>query len=86
MATCHGGWSRNRQFGAQVGEGRPVAELIANRKTVVEGYMTTQAFHGLCAEKKIEAPILREMHAVLFEGKAPAHGLNALMTRGLKRE
>jgi glycerol-3-phosphate dehydrogenase (NAD(P)+) len=86
VATCHGGWSRNRQFGQQLGEGRTAAELIAHRKTVVEGYLTTESFHGLCVERKIDAPILREMHAILFEGKSPAVALNALMTRGLKRE
>lgn len=86
VATCHGRWSRNRDFGQRVGEGRTVAELMAHRKTVVEGYQTTQSFHGLCAERGLDAPILREMHAILFEGKAPALALNALMMRGLKRE
>lgn len=86
VATCHGAWSRNREFGFQVGEGRAVADLMAHRKTVVEGYKTTQSFHGLCVQKQIDAPILREMHAILFEGKVPASALKALMTRGLKRE
>ena len=86
VATCHGAWSRNRDFGFQVGEGRTVAELMTHRKTVVEGYKTTQSFHGLCLEKKIDAPILSEMHAILFEGKLPADAIKALMTRGLKRE
>lgn len=86
IATCHGEWSRNRQFGLAIGEGQAVAALMAHRKTVVEGYKTTQSFHGLCVEKKIDAPILREMHAILFEGKVPASAIKALMTRGLKRE
>jgi glycerol-3-phosphate dehydrogenase (NAD(P)+) len=37
-------------------------------------------------EKGIDAPILREVHAILFSGKQPAAALSALMTRGLKRE
>ncbi|MBC7365776.1 MAG: NAD(P)-dependent glycerol-3-phosphate dehydrogenase [Undibacterium sp.] len=86
VATCHGEWSRNREFGQRIGEGQSAADLIAHRKTVVEGYRTTESFHGLCVERKIDAPILRQMHAILFEGKAPALALNALMTRGLKRE
>ena len=86
VATCHGEWSRNREFGQRIGEGRSAAELVAHRKTVVEGYRTTESFHGLCVERKIEAPILRETHAILFEGKAPALALSALMARGLKRE
>lgn len=86
VATCYGAWSRNREFGQQIGEGRTVAELMSHRRTVVEGYKTTESMHGLCVEKGIDAPILREMHAILYEGKPPARALNALMTRGLKRE
>jgi glycerol-3-phosphate dehydrogenase (NAD(P)+) len=86
VATCYGGWSRNRQFGQDIGEGRDVASLITHRKTVVEGYKTTKAFASLCAERKIDAPILRQMHAILFEGKKPAAAIAALMTRELKRE
>jgi glycerol-3-phosphate dehydrogenase (NAD(P)+) len=86
VATCYGGWSRNREFGQHVGEGHSVADLISNRKTVVEGYETTQSFAGLCASRRIDAPILREMHAVLAGQKKPADALAALMTRELKRE
>jgi glycerol-3-phosphate dehydrogenase (NAD(P)+) len=86
VATCHGLWSRNRQFGEQIGRGGSVAELLSDRKSVVEGYKTTQAFHELCAKRGIDAPILREMHAILFAGKSPAAALASLMGRGLKCE
>lgn len=86
VATCHGAWSRNRAFGAEIGAGRTAAELLADRRTVVEGYKTAQSFHGLCVDRRIDAPILREVYAILFEDKRPADALNALMTRGLKPE
>jgi glycerol-3-phosphate dehydrogenase (NAD(P)+) len=86
MATCYGGWSRNRDFGTKIGEGRSVAELLAGRKTVVEGYKTTESFYGLCREKQIDAPILTEVYRILYEGKKPGAALEALMTRELKRE
>ena len=86
VATCYGGWSRNREFGQQIGEGRSVAGLLAHRKTVVEGYRTTEAFYDLCTQKDIDAPILREVRAILFEDKQPAAALAALMGRELKRE
>jgi glycerol-3-phosphate dehydrogenase (NAD(P)+) len=86
VATCYGSWSRNREFGQRISEGRSVAELMAHRKTVVEGYQTTQSFAGLCAEKAIDAPILREVQAILCDGKQPAAALATLMTRELKRE
>ena len=86
VATCHGVWSRNREFGQRIGEGRTIAELLAGRRTVVEGYETTRSFAGLCAEKGIDAPILAEMNAILFQGRRPADAISALMMRELKRE
>lgn len=86
VATCHGAWSRNREFGVRLGEGRRIADLLTHRKTVVEGYQTTASFAELCAQKKIDAPILAEIRAILYADKPPAAALNALMTRGLKRE
>lgn len=86
VATCHGAWSRNREFGFELGSGREVAALMAGRKTVVEGYKTTRSFHGLCTAKGIDAPILHEMYGILFENQPPARAIHALMTRSLKRE
>lgn len=86
VATCHGAWSRNREFGQHIGEGRTAAELLAHRKTVVEGYKTADAFDELCRERGLDAPILRQVHAILFKGKRPAEALQALMSRELKRE
>ncbi len=86
MATCYGGWSRNREFGQHLGEGRTAAELLAGRRTVVEGYRTAESFFGLCVERGIDAPILTEVYRILFENKRPSDALPALMTRELKRE
>ena len=86
VATCHGSWSRNREFGQRIGEGHSVEALLAGRKTVVEGYDTTRAIHELCRDRGITAPILSEVYAILYEGKKPADALTALMTRELKPE
>jgi glycerol-3-phosphate dehydrogenase (NAD(P)+) len=86
VATCHGAWSRNREFGHRIGEGSSIASLLEGRRTVVEGYETTRSFAGLCAEKGIDAPILREMNEILFNGRRPGDAISALMMRELKRE
>ncbi len=86
VATSHGAWSRNREFGEKIGAGKSVAELLAGRKTVVEGHRTTEALYGLCKERGITAPILGEVYAILYQHKKPADALTALMTRELKRE
>jgi len=86
VATCHGSWSRNRDFGQRIGEGRAVASLLAGRRTVVEGYDTTRAIHDLCRDRAITAPILSEVHAILYEDKKPGDALTSLMMRELKPE
>lgn len=86
IATCHGSWSRNREFGEQIGAGRSVQEVLAGRRTVVEGYRTTQALYDLCQKRAISAPILNEVFAILYRGRQPRDALMALMTRELKRE
>ena len=86
VATCHGSWSRNREFGEKIGAGQSVDELLAHRKTVVEGHQSAEALHGLCRQRGIDAPILAEVYAILYERKRPADALTALMTRELKRE
>lgn len=86
VATCHGDWSRNREFGQEIGNGRSVSDLLSHRKTIVEGYKTTRSLHELCVERMIDAPILRETYAILFEAKKPAAALDSLMLRVLKNE
>ncbi len=83
VATCHGGWSRNREFGQLIGEGRTASELMKGRKTCwwSRRYRTTESFTGLCAGRKIEArPSCASVHAILFENKKPADALASLMT------
>ena len=46
VATCHGKWSRNREFGQRVGEGKAIGELFAGRRTVVEGYEDDPLLRG----------------------------------------
>ncbi len=86
VATCTGDWSRNRGFGEQLGRGGHATELLGGCKSVVEGYRTTEAFYGLCRERRIEAPILTEVYRILYENKSPADALAALMSRELKKE
>lgn len=86
VATCCGTWSRNREFGFRIGQGATPRDLLARRRTVVEGYRTTASFHKLCDEKDIQAPILNQVHAILYEGLTPADAIGRLMSRDLKME
>lgn len=86
VATCSGAWSRNRTFGQHIGEGQTPAEIIERQKTVVEGYRATLCLKQLCDQQQIDAPILSQIHAILYEGKEPMAALQALMSRELKAE
>jgi glycerol-3-phosphate dehydrogenase (NAD(P)+) len=86
IATCYGEWSRNHEFGFKIGRGHTIDELMQGRRTVVEGYRTTESVYEVCASRLIDAPILDQIHAILFRGRKPADGVAALMTRELKRE
>ena len=86
VATCNGSWSRNRTLGQHLGEGQSLESLMANRVTVVEGVTATEVFFKLCKSKKIDAPILNQVHAILYEGLFPKKALELLMQRDLKAE
>lgn len=86
VASCNGAWSRNRTLGQQLGEGKKLDELMAHRKTVVEGVTATKVFHELCERKEIEVPILNQVYAVLYQALDPKKAMEALMLRDLKAE
>jgi glycerol-3-phosphate dehydrogenase (NAD(P)+) len=86
VATCSGSWSRNRTFGERVGKGETPESIVLGQKSVVEGYRATDCMKRLCEEKKVDAPILTEIHSILYEGKEPLVALQSLMSRGLKSE
>ena len=86
VATCSGKWSRNRTFGQRIGEGETPTAIVESRKSVVEGYPATKCLQQICAEKKVDAPILGTIYAILYSGLDPLAAMQQLMTRDLKAE
>ncbi len=86
VATCTGDWSRNRTLGLRIGRGENIGAIVSGQRSVVEGYATTDCFHALCREKNLEAPILSQVRAILYEEKPPLEALTELMIRDLKSE
>ena len=86
VATCSGAWSRNRTFGEAVGQGGKPVDIIEAQKTVVEGYRATLCMKQLCDQREVDAPILNQIHAILYGGKDPLAALQSLMSRELKAE
>ncbi|MEM1221495.1 MAG: NAD(P)H-dependent glycerol-3-phosphate dehydrogenase [Verrucomicrobiota bacterium] len=86
VATCCGEWSRNRTFGERVGKGELPEAIVESQNAVVEGYRATRCLKELCLQKSVDAPILSQIHAILYDRKEPLAALQSLMNRELKAE
>lgn len=86
VGTCMGQWSRNRNFGLALTKENQPEKILTSQKTVVEGYLATECFYNKCKDLKLEMPILKQVHAILYSGKNPSTALKDLMTRDLKAE
>jgi glycerol-3-phosphate dehydrogenase (NAD(P)+) len=86
VLTCTGALSRNRSVGVELGKGRKLEEIIGSMRMVAEGVPTTAAARTLASRMGIEMPITQQMHAVLYEGRAPGDAIRELMERRLKGE
>ena len=86
ILTCTGELSRNRSVGFALGQGRKLADVLGEMRMVAEGVETSRAAHALADREGIEMPIVAEVHAVLFEGRAPDEAVLSLMQREPKAE
>ena len=86
VLTCGSPQSRNMSLGRALGQGRSLAEIMAERRAVTEGVYTAAAVVHLAREKRIEMPISQAVHAIV-EGRATVDdAIAALMQRPLKAE
>jgi glycerol-3-phosphate dehydrogenase (NAD(P)+) len=86
LLTATGPLSRNRSLGVEVGKGKPLDDVLGRRHSVAEGVGTARAALDLAAQAGVELPIVREVAAVLFEGRPLRQAVGNLMERSLKSE
>ncbi|MGH7167869.1 MAG: NAD(P)H-dependent glycerol-3-phosphate dehydrogenase [Nitrospiraceae bacterium] len=86
VLTCTGALSRNHTVGLRLGQGHRLQEVLTETHTVAEGVRTSRAALGLADRFGVEMPIVREVCAVLFEGKSPQQAVTDLMVRAAKDE
>jgi len=86
ITTAFSRHGRNRAVGEKIGKGIPLKRILGEMETVAEGVYTTESVIKLARQKKIEMPISREVHEMLFKGKDPAKALESLMKRTRKNE
>ena len=78
--------SRNLQFGMALGEGRPAAELLAAGMPLVEGAHTARVAAELAAQRRVEAPIVTAIAAIIDGGLSVDQAIEGLVNRPLKAE
>lgn len=86
VVSCVSRHGRNRAVGEGIGRGRSLDEVLADIPGVPEGVSTAKAVVELADKHRIDMPICREIHAVLYGGKAPLEAVRDLMTRQQKDE
>jgi glycerol-3-phosphate dehydrogenase (NAD(P)+) len=86
IATCASPLSRNHTLGLELARGRPLVEVLAERRTVAEGVTTTRAALDMARALEVDLPITQQLAQVLFEGKDVRQVVIDLMGRDPKRE
>ncbi len=86
VLTCTGPLSRNRAVGVRLGKGEKLESILRGMQAVAEGVRTARAALGLAERYGVEMPIVREVNAVLFQGKPCRQAVGDLMERGPKAE
>ncbi|MGH6891701.1 MAG: NAD(P)H-dependent glycerol-3-phosphate dehydrogenase [Dongiaceae bacterium] len=86
VLTCNSMKSRNASLGFELGRGRALADILAERRSVAEGVPTAAALEALAARLKVDMPIAGTVAAIL-DGRAEIdHAIRALLARPLKHE
>jgi len=86
VATCMSTHSRNHYVGAELGRGRPLAEITAGMRMVAEGIKTSAALTRLAEEHHVDMPLTRGVAQVVFDGRPPRDVMTELMGRERKSE
>ena len=86
VLTCSSPQSRNMSLGLALGQGQTVAEALAGKRSVAEGYESAPAVRELAARLGVEIPICEAVAAVLAGETTVDQVIEGLQSRPLKSE
>ncbi|MBD0023928.1 NAD(P)H-dependent glycerol-3-phosphate dehydrogenase [Gordonia pseudamarae] len=87
VATCSSPLSRNRTFGAKLGEGATMEEAqAATNGQVAEGVKSCVSVRALAREHGVEMPLTDAVAAVCHEGMSTGEAVSSLLGRSRKPE
>ena len=81
VLTCTGELSRNRFVGLELGKGRQLTDILGEMRQVAEGVRTSKSAFDLAKREGVAMPIVEQVYAALYEGKALQTAVWDLMTR-----
>jgi glycerol-3-phosphate dehydrogenase (NAD(P)+) len=68
IATCSSTLSRNHQVGVRLAQGESLEHIQSHMQMVAEGVRTTRAVQEFALQHRLELPIVRAVHRLLYEG------------------
>lgn len=87
VATCSSPLSRNRTFGARLGEGATLAEAqAATNGQVAEGVKSCSSVLALAQANGVEMPLTEAVKQVCYDGMSVPEMVSALLGRSTKPE
>ncbi|MBM3599563.1 MAG: NAD(P)-dependent glycerol-3-phosphate dehydrogenase [Alphaproteobacteria bacterium] len=84
--TCTSGTSRNTSLGMALGQGHPLAELLASRRSVAEGAFSAAPVVALAERLGVDMPIAQAVDAVLNRGADLSQVIGDLLARPFTSE
>jgi glycerol-3-phosphate dehydrogenase (NAD(P)+) len=86
VLTCSGDASRNRRVGLALGQGRAMADILAEMKQIAEGVKTAKVAHALAHRIDVDAPIIDAMYKVIHENLPAREAVAQLLSRPMRHE
>lgn len=84
--TCNSDASRNMSLGIELGRGRPIAEILAERRSVAEGVKTASAVVLAARQRDIEMPIATAVDGICNHWAEIDASIGNLLGRPFKDE
>jgi glycerol-3-phosphate dehydrogenase (NAD(P)+) len=86
ILTCSSMASRNFSCGRALGEGRPLADVLAERRAVTEGVASAPAVAALAQKHRVDMPISQAIHDILSGERGVDEAIRDLLARPLRSE
>lgn len=86
ILTCSSMQSRNFSLGVALGQGRKLADILAERNSVTEGVYTAKALTLMAKNNAVEMPISHAVHLCLSEGADVDAIIIDMLNRPVKSE